>query len=141
MATIVGAIVLIFVITVILIIWMITRKAKKTSAYGWRHNVLYDAKTGFECELATDPTQPDDLIKYDPNTNKAFVRRERGMFEKGEDRIFLGEDIFDSKGLYNGWRMIIVNVSMFSQFNLQKAQEWRRKWLDLKGLEHVNRAQ
>ena len=141
MANVIGAIGLIIAIALGIGIWMFSRQAKKTGSHGWRHNVLYNARTGFECELATNPTQPDDLIQYDPNTKKAFVRRERGFFDRAEDRIFLGDDFFDSKGLYSGWRIIIVDVSVFNEFNLKEAQKWRKKWFDLIGTLDVIKAE
>jgi cbb3-type cytochrome oxidase subunit 3 len=107
MASITGAIMLIIVITVVFIVWMMSRQSKQTNAYGWRHNVLMDLKTGFECKLATDPLNPDKLINFNPNTQKPEVTRERGTFDKSDPNIPLGDDYWDSKGRYSGWRVII----------------------------------
>jgi len=132
MANYIGAIFLIIVICVVVLIFYFMRKSKATSGYAYKHNVLIDLETGFECPLAVDYSNPDDLIKYDPNTQEAFVRREKSMFDKADDRIKLGDDYWDSKERYSGWRVIFKNIKVINEFILQEAQKWRRKWLDLK---------
>lgn len=109
MANMTGAFVLIIAVTAIAIIYLKMREGNKTKGYGWRTNVYIDMENGNNFGLQTDFNNPYDLIKKDPNTGKDYVRRNKGMMDKGDDMIFLGEDYWDSKARYDSWRLILKN--------------------------------
>ena len=104
----------VIVVAVIALIGIIIRgmmsQSDATKGYGWRLNVLYDAKTGERFDLEPNLLEPWNIIYSDPNKKQNFVKRKKKMMDKGPDSIYL-DDHWDSQGMYDSWRLIINNVN------------------------------
>ena len=114
---------------VVIIIKGLMAQSDPTKAYILKPVAMVDCKHKVRWDVQEDFMNPNEEVKYEPNTKQPYILRKKGYFDKADDKLPLN-DYFVVDG--NGFRLYLNNIGIISKWSTEMIIEKDDKIVSLK---------
>lgn len=106
--------VIVIIVIIIIIFRHLSAGSDPTKSFILRPVVYLSLKTGIRFDIEADFQNPEDIIKYDANRAKNFVRRTKAMLDGADTKVYLSKlyRVF----IWHGWVLILDDLDIIADW-------------------------